>query len=482
MSDAKPEHPAKFSASILEVLNDVVMREAERIEARLRVLDPMAGVGRIHELDALSVFDTVGVELESEWATQHPRTVVGDATALRFADCTFDAVVTSPCLEQSHKVLMADLRWKAVGDVRIGERVIAFDEMGTRNILGHWNRRKWRIATVVRSLPERVRCLRVEMASGVRIVCTPEHPWLVARARTSAVWRSAAQLRTDYQPDSVLKQTETWSDALSYEAGWVAGMFDGEGSLAFGTHGAPKLSMSQAEGPTSDLIGQRLTKLGFQWSVIPRHNTTGKPMLNFYVTGGFPEILRALGMLRPERLLAKLDHLDVASRTIQPWRDEVVNVESVGLRDIQLLETTSGTYLGEGYLMHNCYGNRMADHHNAKDDSKRLTYKHRLGRDLSENSGAGLQWGDEYRKLHIKILSEMIRVTKPGGLVVINISNHIRKQVEEPVSEWWLGSMLLKGLTFERAIPVSTPRMRFGENSEVRVENEWVFVCRKAAA
>ncbi len=34
------------------------------------------------------------------------------------------------------------------------------------------------------------------------------------------------------------------------------------------------------------------------------------------------------------------------------------------------------------------YGNRMADHHNAKDNSKRITYKHYLGRDLNvENTG-----------------------------------------------------------------------------------------------
>jgi SAM-dependent methyltransferase len=125
------------------------------------------------------------------------------------------------------------------------------------------------------------------------------------------------------------------------------------------------------------------------------------------------------------------------------------------------------------------YGNRMADHHNARDDSRRLTYKHSLGRDLSENSGAGLQWGGPYRDLHERILTEMIRVTRPGGIVVVNISNHIRKGVEEPVSQWWLASMILMGLHFEKAIPVVTPRMRFGENHQARVDTEWVFVTRR---
>ena len=74
----------------------------------------------------------------------------------------------------------------------------------------------------------------------------------------------------------------------------------------------------------------------------------------------------------------------------------------------------------------------------------------------------------------------MIRVTRPGGIVVINISNHIRRGVEEPVSEWWLGTMILMGLHFEKAIPIVTPRMRFGENHQARVDAEWAFVTRRA--
>lgn len=230
-----PKHPAKFSDSILDVLDGVMAAEAERKNARLRVLDPMAGTGRIHELDRCSVYETRGVELESEWAAMHRNTIQGDATRLGAPDDTFDVVCTSPA-----------------------------------------------------------------------------------------------------------------------------------------------------------------------------------------------------------------------------------------------------------------YGNRMADHHNAKDIdpktgklSKRMTYKHQLGRDLSPNSGAGLQWGLEYKRLHNAILIEMVRVTKPGGLVVVNVSNFYKTlkrgepPVEQLVSEWWLGQMLHAGLTPVESIPVHTPRMGFGANRNVRAECEWVFVTRK---
>lgn len=83
-------HPAKFSDSIMEVIADIIPGREQ-----LRVLDPFAGVGRVHEL-ATETVDTWGVEIEPEWATMHPRTIVGDATRLPFRDGAFDYVVTSP--------------------------------------------------------------------------------------------------------------------------------------------------------------------------------------------------------------------------------------------------------------------------------------------------------------------------------------------------------------------------------------------------
>lgn len=126
------------------------------------------------------------------------------------------------------------------------------------------------------------------------------------------------------------------------------------------------------------------------------------------------------------------------------------------------------------------YANRLADKHNAKDDSKRITYKHVLGRDLTEGSGAGMQWGSDYRHWVTGVVPSMGYMIKSGGLLVLNVSNHIRGGKEMLVSEYWLEEMLHYGLKFEKAIPVKTPRMGFGANGSLRVENEWVYVLRKA--
>lgn len=81
-------HPAVFSDAILHVM-------AELLTGYSYVLDPFAGTGRIHEL-AEEGWDTVGIEIEPEWANTHERTLVGNALALDFPSNTFDAIATSP--------------------------------------------------------------------------------------------------------------------------------------------------------------------------------------------------------------------------------------------------------------------------------------------------------------------------------------------------------------------------------------------------
>lgn len=125
------------------------------------------------------------------------------------------------------------------------------------------------------------------------------------------------------------------------------------------------------------------------------------------------------------------------------------------------------------------YGNRMADHHEAKDSSKRITYRHVLGRPLSPGSSGSMQWGDEYRELHIVAWAEVWRVLKPDGLFVLNIRDHIRKGELVPVTDWHVKTIVNLGFTHVTSHYVPTPGMRFGANSTLRVDGETVAVFQK---
>jgi hypothetical protein len=77
-------HPARFTDVIIERVQRILDAEhgTPILDAPApRVLDPFAGTGGVHELIG---YETLGVELEPEWAALHPRTILGDATALPF--------------------------------------------------------------------------------------------------------------------------------------------------------------------------------------------------------------------------------------------------------------------------------------------------------------------------------------------------------------------------------------------------------------
>lgn len=127
------------------------------------------------------------------------------------------------------------------------------------------------------------------------------------------------------------------------------------------------------------------------------------------------------------------------------------------------------------------YGNRMADSHNARDSSKRVTYTHTLGHSLSDGNSGGMQWGGSYKALHREVWGECWRVLEPGGKFVLNCKNHIRNGVEIPVTEWH--SRYLEALGFREIRREIVPLRGngFGANGKVRVAGEWVILFEKGA-
>lgn len=126
------------------------------------------------------------------------------------------------------------------------------------------------------------------------------------------------------------------------------------------------------------------------------------------------------------------------------------------------------------------YANRMADHHEAKDGSRRMTYRHTLGQPLQPHNSGQLQWGAAYKAFHLKAWREVMHVLRDDGLLVINVSNHIRKNHEVDVVGWHRDSCVSLGYYLTDTLEVETRRMRFGENSTKRVATESILIFRKA--
>lgn len=128
------------------------------------------------------------------------------------------------------------------------------------------------------------------------------------------------------------------------------------------------------------------------------------------------------------------------------------------------------------------YGNRMADHFADSKPEKqyrRYTYRHSLGRALAENNSGKMQWGPEYQSLHERAWKECVRVLRPGGLMLVNISDHIRKCQIVPVTEWHRECLVGLGLRLEDHLQVVTRRQRHGQHAQARVPFESILVFRR---
>ena len=128
------------------------------------------------------------------------------------------------------------------------------------------------------------------------------------------------------------------------------------------------------------------------------------------------------------------------------------------------------------------YGNRMADTFKlpAKESKRKyITYMHMLGRKLNHNNTGSMQWGDNYKKKHVKIYQELFRILKLNGIFVLNIANHIRNGKEIEVSEWTKNTLINLNFELINEMKIPTKKMKFGANRNLRVPYEYIFVFQK---
>lgn len=499
-------HQARYSQAILDSI-ELKLGLTPAANA-LPVFDPFAGEGRGlgHVCDKLEI-PFSGIDLE-DWEGHDHRVRQADATDIENYPDERHLIICSPtyangmCLTQEQRVLTYDLRWVPVGELEVGDELLAFDEEGPGlTARGLASRRRWRRSVVTHSMPRRVSCVRVIMENGDTVITTPEHPWLAwwvssgqtakkTSFRMAGMWVRSDRLlgwghlgsgnRGPRRPLLVSKIVEPWSALSSYDAGWLAGMYDGEGSLhlgAAGLQGAPKLTMAQNDGPLMDRAEVLMRDLGFDVRVYVRKEGSGK-MRSLYVCGGFPGILRALGQIRPMRLMEKWGTFDVSARTIEAGKVRVAAVEPAGRRDIQEITTSTRTYIGEGYLMHN------SDHFLPRDGSKRYTYRVALGRDLHVNNSGryGLRAGK--KSLDIYWLINQFAVAcwaELGWPALVNVKDfpYTEKDVAQiyPLVDLWMALLKEFGYHITHRVVISTPGNRNGANKANAVGHEVILAA-----
>lgn len=258
------------------------------------------------------------------------------------------------CCATGTKILTDDLRWVAAETLCKGDKILAFDEE-RRN-----GRRYFKWGTVLNTGIEPHLCYEIELKSGNRLVCTGEHRWLM---RTSLTGRESSHrwIKTEEihkhithhnrtKPLGISRLVPVAIPDMSYDAGFLSGAFDSEGSWRKKKGG---LMFAQKDKALMSRVVHILKKKKYTFG---RYASKTSDCSQLGITGGIDEALRFMMEFRPPRLLENWLKVDVSKISLYNRKtDAIKSVKSVGMRDVVVLTTDTATYFAEGFGAHNTY-------------------------------------------------------------------------------------------------------------------------------
>ena len=277
----------------------------------------------------------------------------------------FSIEMVNYCITPDMRLLDDNLTWRPASSFKVGETILGFDEENQSNRSG----RRYKNSIIEIITPDKQEVFEVKLQSGKILKVTKEHRFLTcvdsSNGYTNYNWTMTKDL--------VFGQSNTGNSKLpcllpveeklnSYDSGWLAGIFDGEGCLGGGNSRPPTLSVSQRPGIVLDKIENVLNQNNINFS--KRYVNKINDCHSLKILDGLPSVYKTLSLFRPERLISKLDYDTFGRLELKSngFKDEVVSVTSIGFQDILKIQTSTGTFMCEGYPMHNCHQDAVVNH------------------------------------------------------------------------------------------------------------------------
>jgi DNA repair photolyase len=251
------------------------------------------------------------------------------------------------CADGDTKILMANGSTKVLGDLQVGDEIFGTVRRGwyrrytKTRVLAHWRTRK--------------PAYRVTLADGTEIIVSGDHRLLTERG-----WKfiTGAEQGSERRPHLATGNKLMGFGRISspvpercerdWMHGFVAGIFDAEGSFSDGI-----LRFANTDGRIIEAITSSLAHLGFDAVLENARVDTPKPIRYVRIRGGLPENLRFFRFFNPS-ISRKLD---ISGQAVKSRADlGVVEIEPLeGERDLFDITTGTGDFIANGVVSHNCY-------------------------------------------------------------------------------------------------------------------------------
>lgn len=256
----------------------------------------------------------------------------------------FEFGVGDYCLAPSTRVLTQDLQWITLQAVKVGDKLIGIEENTSNN-----QRRRIQPSTVETITHLTQPCYQITLEDGRQVISSAKHRWL-ARPLTGNntwSWKTTESLANPWHKSyvggyQIAHFCNTWNTETTFEAGWLAGFFDGEGYVS-----KYHVCAAQKSGQTLEQAKQFLTKLSFPFRDYPK----GEGLRELAISSE-NERLRFLGSVRPNRLIKNYTEC-LFNRGFQRKGCKIQTIEYIGEQAVIGLQTSTRTFIAEGLVSHN---------------------------------------------------------------------------------------------------------------------------------
>lgn len=250
------------------------------------------------------------------------------------------------CVSPDSLVLTADMRKVMAAALKPGDVLCAFTEDITG---GRATRRRMSRSIVLNTQSIRRNRLSITTKSGRNTIVSDGHLMLIKRLKNrSHKWEWA-------RADSLiigdnLKPFPFEDQDISYEAGYIAGLLDGEGWMC---PRQAKVGVSQTEGTVLDTFTEYIDSFGLQIGCKSYDKRKEKRIANFTLHGA--ECFKVLQKFRPKRLMEQFKWEGCGLPTTGFPYDPIVSIENLGEGEVIGLETSTQTIIADGLLSHNSF-------------------------------------------------------------------------------------------------------------------------------
>lgn len=261
------------------------------------------------------------------------------------------------CLPEDTKILTLNMDWKSLGDCKINDRLLGFEEFPSTEKLK--NRRKFIPSTITSMNYTKEQSYRIIFEDGDEIISSDKHLWLCSTKHSgNQTWKTTSQLFKDVNNNRtrwIIKYFDVQNTLSTYDSGYLSGIFDGEGHVSFSRGANNKGGFSIGffaphDGVILEYCIKILKENGVEFSL---YKNLVSHMFNLVLKGQFTDKVDFLVKFKPKRLLEKIynnfEYIEAQSKKLQ----KIVQIEYLGVKELVAVGTSSATFIANGYASHN---------------------------------------------------------------------------------------------------------------------------------